>query len=178
MKNPRSRRYPPITPELRAQLMAVVPSGCNGEDMRPCQVTLVDGRVVDRVYVMEQGMYITWWGVWPEDDRGKQSLPIDQVTRIEESPSRLPVAIANTLYEAGESGMGYCIFTLVLRNGHRLPYVTGNAVDFVDLPPGVRPADVVRVLPHVGRKHFTSHRMPPHSQGAAYFWCLYSEAPD
>jgi hypothetical protein len=171
------RRYPPIPSDLREQLMAVPPSGDTSLEYRPCRVTLTDCRVVDRVYVMEQGMYVTWWGVWPDQDHGKSSVPIDAVVRIEESPTRLPVAIANRIYEAGESGMGYCVFTLELRDGRRLPFVTGNAVDFVDLPPGVKPSDIVTVFPHEGRDHFQGRTMAPHTRGAPYAWCLYGDEP-
>jgi len=178
MTSRRGRHYPALSPFLKAQLLSVPPSGGKDVDMYPCQVTLSDGRVVDRVYVMEQERYITWWGVWPEDDKGKSSISIELITRIEDSPTRLPVALANELYDAGESGMGYCIFTLELRDRRRLPYVTGNALDWVDFPPDVTPADVVRVHPGEGREHFTGRHQAPHTQGAPYFWCLYSDPPD
>ncbi len=55
--------------------------------------------------------------------------------------------IANRIDEAGESGMGYCMFHLVLRDGRALPGVTGNAVDFVNLPSG-ETSDVIVDVRH------------------------------
>ena len=115
---------------------------------RPCQVVLHDGRTVDRVYVQEAWTWKGVWGVWPEDDRGKASLSIDDVERIEESPSRIAPRLADRLLEAGESGMGYTKFTLVLRDGRKVNTMTGNAVDFPGLPAGVTASDVVDVIPH------------------------------
>src|SRR5215218_6564247 len=95
------------------------------------------GAVRDFVYVVDAERYIPAWGIWPEDDPAKDSVPVSDVQGIEESPYRLPAELANKLYDAGESGMGYAAFTLVLRDGRRLPYVTGNAVNFPALPAGV-----------------------------------------
>ena len=107
----------------------------------PCSVTLDDRRVLERVYVMEYETYIKVWGVDPEDDRGKESVAIAQIIEIRENPWRLPIALANELYGAGESGMGYLLFTVEFSNGFVQPYVTGNAVDFIVPPPGLRAAD-------------------------------------
>ena len=47
--------------------------------------------------------------------------------------------------------MGYEIFTMELRSGQTLVFVTGNVVDFPDLPEGVTTADILDVHPHEGR---------------------------
>jgi len=128
---------------------------------------LIDGRVLDRVYV--QGAY-TWkasWGVWPEDDRGKAAISIDEVASISDSPARLPAALASRLLEAGESGMGYTKFTLVLRGGRRINAMTGNAVDFPALPPGVSATEIVEVVPHVH-----DGEPAPASPEPSYVWWL------
>jgi hypothetical protein len=164
---------PEIPRHLLEELLRVQPSKDRGLEYRPCRARLRSGEVYDRVYVVEAGAYIRYWGVWPWEDRGKRALSITEVAHIEESPVRLPARLANTLYKAGESGMGYCLFTIVLRDGRRLPYATGNAVDFLDLPPDVRPEMVTRVLPHVGREHFQGRTPAPHTTGAPYYWCLY-----
>jgi hypothetical protein len=132
-------------------------------------VTLGDGRVVDRVYVQEAWTWKGTWGMWPEDYRVKVSISIDDVVRIEESPSRIAPDLANRLLEAGESAMGGTIFTLVLRDGHRINASTGNAVDFPGLPDGVAAGDVVDVIPHE-HAGTTDVAMadPP------YWWCLYT----
>ena len=109
--------------------------------------------------------------VWPEDDPGKKSIDIRDVADIKDSPSRLPVQFARKLYEAGESGMGYTVFTVSFSDGSHQAYVTGNAIDFIEYPDGQTPATVVDVLPHVGRAD------PNQRNGPDYFWCLYSDRP-
>jgi hypothetical protein len=98
-------------------------------------------------------------------------LDIRDLAAIEDSPVRLPARFANEIYAAHESGMGYFIFTLVLKNGRRLPFLTGNAVDFPDWPEGVSSGEVVGVEPHVGRDELSSMGAPTRS--AEYLWCLY-----
>jgi hypothetical protein len=162
-----------IRPDLLAQLEAVTRSIDGGLLYRPCRVTLRDGRVIDRVYVQEAWAWKGTWGVWPEDDRGKASISIDDVVRIEESPSRIAPDLDNRLLGAGESGMGYARFTLVLRDGRRVNAVTGGAVDFPGLPDGIDAGDVVDVIPH---EHAGSSDVamadPP------YWWCLYALPTD
>jgi hypothetical protein len=118
--------------------------------------------------VLEQP-YIKHWGAFPEDDSGKQSVQIEDVSEIEESPSRLPAKIANKIYEAGESGMGYCVFTLVFSDDSTQAYITGNAVDFVPLPTSKVTEDIEDVLPHEGRQAENQMR------GLRYYWCIYSD---
>jgi hypothetical protein len=83
-------------------------------EYRPCQVTLKNGETFDNVYVQEEQSYLKAWGVMPDADRGKKYLLIEDVIEIKESPYRLRPRLANKLYEAGESGMGYCLYKLVL----------------------------------------------------------------
>lgn len=166
--------YGSLSAVLREQLLSVEPSVDGALKYRPCQITFRDGRLLDRVYVQEAGSYARVWGVWPENDNGKRSVHIEDVARIEESPTRLPVYLANKLYAAGESGMGYCLFTLDLEDERQFVCLTGNAVDFVELPPDVRPAVIRDVLPHVGRDHVLQGN---YLEGAPCYWCLYSERP-
>ena len=166
----RSHAKPPmIRPDLLEQVQAVPPSGAGDLLYRPCQVTLIDGRVLDRVYVQEAYTWKQRWGVWPEDDRGKDAISIEEVSSISESPSRLPATLATRLLEAGESGMGYTKFTLVLRDGRRINAITGDAVDFVALAPGVSVAEIVEVVPHVH-----DGEPAPSSLEPPYWWCLYT----
>ena len=97
------------------------------------------------------------------------SISIDDVVRIEESPSRIAPDLANRLLEAGESAMGGTRFTLVLGDGQRINASTGNAVDFPGLPDGVAAGDVVDVIPHehVGALDVAMADPP-------YWWCLYT----
>jgi hypothetical protein len=166
----RSHAKPPmIRPELLDQVLAVPPSGAGDLLYRPCQVTLIDGRVLDRVYVQEAYTWKQRWGVWPEDDSGKDTISIEDVASISNSPSRLPAALATRLLEAGETGMGYTKFTLVLRGGRRINAFTGDAVDFAALPDGVSVAEIVEVVPHVHDGEPAARSLEP-----PYWWCLYT----
>jgi hypothetical protein len=157
---------------LYKQLLQVVPTGDSGIEYRPCLVTLKDGRKVDCVYVVLEQPYIKQWGVFPENDSHKQSVQIEDVSEIKESLSRLPPVIANKIYKAGESGMGYCVFTIVFSDGSLQAYVTGNAVDFVPLPAHKVAKDIVDVHPHEGRQ--AENQM----NGLGYYWCLYSDVEE
>ncbi len=170
----RASRFPQLDTNLLAALSEIEPSRLYDQLLYPCQVVLRDNRRVDRVYVAEAKAYIKHWGVWPEDDRGKRSIPVNDVISLSESPSRLPAVLANKLYVAGESSMGGCIFTVVLNDGRRLVCTTGNAVDFLDFPPDVAPSMVVDVLPHERQRSPGGSAMKATIVGAPYYWCLYS----
>jgi len=114
-------------------------------------------------------MYIECWGIYPEDDRHKQSILIDDVADIQESPMRLPVQFANQVYKAGESAMGAHVFTVLFADGSKQAYGSGSAVDFLPFPDGKSAKDIVGVMPHEGRGD-------PSAMGClAWCWCLYSE---
>jgi hypothetical protein len=162
-------RYSKISADLRAELSRIPAVGDFGLEYPPCDVRLKDGRRVSRVYVVPEDPYIKIWGVWPEDDKGKLSVLIDDVVEIRESADRLPASMAAKLYAAGESGMGYCVFTVLFNDGACLPFASGGAVDFIEYPPGKGPANVVDVIPHEGRDEPDLRRAPE------FHWCLYSE---
>jgi len=166
-------RYPKLPPHLAEQLRRVTPSVDRGITYYPCCVRLNDGTKLDRVYVVAEIPFIKIWGVYPDQDRGKAEVLVSNIASVEDSPTRLPAAFANQLYRAGESGMGYSLFTAIFKSSDSSvqssqAYVTGGAVDFIDYPEGKGPKDVVRVLPHVGRESNYMH-------GPKYYWCLYSE---
>ena len=100
----------------------------------PCMVHLTNGEQHDCVYVVDAKSYIRIWGVWPDEDCGKRALAIQDVAQIHLSPSRLPVQFARQMYAVGESGMGYCIFTLQFADGTRQTYCTGNLLIFQNFP--------------------------------------------
>ena len=164
-------QYPAIPDELKAQLNRITPSHDRGITYFPCAVTLDDGRELERVYVVEHEPYIRIWGVTPEQDSGKKSISIERVVAIRESAFRLPPKLATTLYAAGESGMGYCIFTVKFSDGSRQAYVTGNAVDFITPPSGLTASAAKKVYPHKGREASLQ-------QGPDYYLCLYQGADD
>lgn len=160
-------KIPRIADNLFRQLTAVEPSRDGSLEYRPCRVRLTDSQVIDRVYVVHAEQYIDLWGIWPEFDQDNQSVSIEDVEIIEESPVRIPARLASKMYAAGESTMGGCFFTLVLSDGRRLRCETRNAVDFVALPPNIQPDMIVDLLPHKGR--YASR----HISGADFYWCLY-----
>jgi len=160
----------PISHQLLIQLRRIEPSYDGARNIYPCQVKLRSGETIDYVYLYEANHYIETWGVWPDEDPGKKNLPIEDVLLIEESPSRISTKVANKIYAGGESGMGYVAFTLILKDGGRIPYVTGNLVDFPHLPEGVSPEMVVDVIPQERSKEWLENRH--------YYFCIYSEAGD
>jgi hypothetical protein len=164
----KTTRYSALPESLKTQLAVIEPSRCGRLDYYPCQLLLRTRVTMDRVYVAAETPYISVWGIYPEQDREKFSIRIEDVASLAASPSRLPPQFANQLYQAGESGMGYQIFTLAFSDGTEQAYVTGNAVDFIEYPEGKGPSDVVGVLPHLGRD-----RNPRPSP--KFHWCLYSD---
>jgi hypothetical protein len=66
------RKYPPLSPTLRAQLEHVPPTTDGTMEYRPCKLTLKDGTQQDFVYVVDAAKYIRTWSVWPDQDKGKQ----------------------------------------------------------------------------------------------------------
>jgi len=158
-------RYPKLPEHLKQALRQIEPSRAQLISYYPCIITMQSGRVLDRVYFQEELTYFKVWGVYPEEDSGKSWIKIDEVASVAESPSRLPAALATELYDAGETGMGGHEFTVEFSDGRKEFFVGGNAVDFIEYPPGKSLKDVVDVR-QKGRG--TPQRRPP------YFWCLYS----
>jgi len=130
---------------------------------------LSDGSKKDRTYIVCAEEYIKVWGIWPEEDKHKKSILIDYVIEIQESDFRLPPQIAQKIYDGGESGMGYYIFTLIFNDGSKQAYITGGAVDFIPLPIGMVMNDIADVDLHVGRDD------PMRMRSLDYYWCLYSK---
>jgi hypothetical protein len=154
--------------KLRDDLSAITPSTSGDLTYWPCAARMKDGAVLVCVYVVPEGPYIRQWGVYPQQDRGKRQISIADVEALTDSPTRLPARFANKLYEAGESGMGYTIFTVVFGDGSSQAYDAGNAIDFVRYPEGKGQSDVVDVLPHEGRNAERVHC-------PEYYWCLFAE---
>lgn len=166
-----------INASLLEKLFQVQPSRDGILEYRPCQITLRDGGKLDRVYLVEEEPYIKVWGGYPQNDPGKLSILLEQVIDLCESPYRLPAKLANKMYQVGESGMGYCVFTLIMKNGKKFPFVTGNAVDFPELPPEYSYSDILDLLPHVGREQLCDTQKhwinAPYTASAKYCWCLF-----
>jgi hypothetical protein len=122
----------PHIPKLLGKLrddLSSLPSSSDGDlTYWPCAARMNDGTVLVCVYVVPEGPYIRHWGIYPQQDRGKSYLSLSDVDTLAESPRRLPAQFANKLYESGESGMGYTIFTVVFADGSRQACGTGGAL--------------------------------------------------
>jgi hypothetical protein len=162
-------RYSSLPNHIREALAAIEPSRDGDLLYYPCRAVLGTGEVFENVYVVSEEPYFKYWGVYPENDRAKHWIRVEDVKHIENSDDRLPAQFANELYENGESGMGYTIFTVVFADGEKQACVTGNAVDFIHYPAGKTANDVVAVIPHEGRRDDSLVK------GPRYYWCLYSE---
>jgi hypothetical protein len=162
-----------ISRSLWRQLKRVRPSHDGSLELRPCRALLKEGRWVDRVYLVEEEAYLRHWQVHPEEDASRRALALEAIEEVAESPTRLPVRVADRLYRAGESGKGYAVFTLLLSNGRRLPYHTGHAVDFPQWPDDVTPDLVEDALPHEVPEEFRRRTPGPQEASAPHLWCLY-----
>jgi len=155
---------PKLTPNIASQLADIEPSIHHGVKYYPCSATLKDGTRLDCVYLVAQYDYLKLWGLYPH-----RETALENIVSVESSSFRLPWKAANKLYDAGESGMGYMIFTVKFSDGSTHAYQSGNAVDFIFYPAGKSVADVAEVEPHVGRDD-NPLRNP------AFSVCLYCDA--
>jgi hypothetical protein len=169
--SPGKRSYPSLTAPLQTQLDRIPFTTDYGKKYYPCLVTLTDGRKQDFVYIADADEYIDSWGVWPDHDSDMREIRAEDVRKIQESPSRLPPSIAQRLYEAGESGMGYEAFQLSYGDGSRSYHFTQGAVDFVRLPNGKRGEDIVDVHPHKRPRKCAPGKCAI-TGSHEYFWCL------
>jgi hypothetical protein len=162
-----ARRFPVIPATIAVALERISPSSDKDVLYYPCSVRMKDGIEFPHVYFVEARSWLFAWAPMPDRDLGENHLDVQQVAEVRECSDRLPPAFANRLYEAGESGMGYTIFTLCFSDGTRAAYSSGNALDFVVYPEGKSAADVVGVLPHEGREDPNLRLAPVHR------WCIF-----
>lgn len=148
------------SPEITAALLAIEPSHSNAEILRPCTLVLRDGTTVLRALASEdaRGFHTDWW------------IHPSQVAGVLPCPLRMPAKLATKLYAAGESGMGYELFTMELRSGESLVFVTSNIVDFPKLPEGVTTEDIIDVHPHKGRERTQKEG---YQTGADFKWLYF-----
>jgi hypothetical protein len=85
--------------QLNQSLQQIQPSRDAHIVYYPCRVTLPSGLTADDVYVQDEISHIKAWGVYPEEDRGKSLIKIEEVQSLTESPSRLPALFATELYK-------------------------------------------------------------------------------
>ena len=138
--------------DLWRQLSVIPSSTACGQRQYPCGARLKDGTIIDRVLFLEEahGLYNRSW------------VPLESIAEVWDSPLRMPVHLAQKLYAAGESGMGYLIYRAITNTGQEFVNLTGSIVDFPGLPEGVMGTDIVDVYPHEGRDPKTSPERIPH----------------
>jgi len=155
-----------ITSEQLKQLVSIAPSRNYDVNYYPCQVEMKSGLVHENAYIVDYDLFVkTWLGrTPPNEENNPMYISIDAVTSIKNSPNRLPAHLANKLYDAGETGMGYSAFKIMYDNGTSLNVVTGNAVDFVPSAVGLTPNNIIDVLPHQRSKDFV--------EGPEFVFCL------
>lgn len=167
----RTLRPHPLRHNVARSLDAIEPSVDGQIRYYPCSVTLDDGAVYPRTILIEAQSFARHWGVWPWGDK---CLAAENICSLSATPYRLPAVYANVLYVAGESGMGYCSFSVTFSDGRKLYYVTGNSVDFPAWPNDVDLHQIRSVQPH---DHYPKHRsrMPTANESSADFkWCPYT----
>ena len=140
-------RFSLLPRHIHDALQAIEPTHDSDLTYFPCSATLTSGDVLDTVDFMPKRPTMKLWeGYWQTDD-AKRLIQVEDVAEVRDSPTRIPARFANELYQQGESGMGYTIFTVVFSDGARQACVTGTGVDFIQYPPGKGPLDVTAVLP-------------------------------
>ncbi len=167
--NPKPMEYAELSLAQKEQLRLITPSKDDGVTYFPCSVNLKDSSHLECVYIVNAQEFILYWGAWPEDDPGKKSIKIEEVDTIQESRSTIPAKFADKIYDAGESGMGYTIFTALFSDGTKKAYAAGNAVDFIEYPAGKTQDDIIDVFPHEGREEIDTDRV------VDFYWCLYGK---
>ncbi len=150
------------SPEFISWVEAIEPSVKaynNYEQLRPCQLILKDGRIIPRAICVEDHRGFVTDG-WIHPDSVEQILP---------SLERMPARLATKLYHAGESGMGYQLFTMKMKDGSSHIFVTSNVVEFPDFANGYGTNDVDDVYPHHGREQTKLG----YQQERSFEWCFY-----
>ncbi|HYA18010.1 MAG TPA: hypothetical protein VEF06_11120 [Bryobacteraceae bacterium] len=113
------------TAELQQHLNSIEPGITqSGVKLFPCAAGLKDGRVLERLCIVSGDGYrcLTGKPYDPAERRGWNVEP-SEIEQITASPHRLPANHASQIYAAGESGMGYYIFTVVFRPFRHRYYV-------------------------------------------------------
>jgi hypothetical protein len=152
--------------DLRRQLGSIELSvDFDGFIVAPCSVRLADGRHLDCVYAMTAQESLKGGLISRLEMSGLGRINADDVAAIAASPRRIPRSFATTLRSAGESGMGYWVFTAVFSWWRRKEYVQ-SFLDFLEYPAGMGPANLRSVLPNKGSRNLAAvSRLELH-------WCV------
>jgi hypothetical protein len=109
----------------------------------PCSIELTDGRAFELALAWENRRF---------GDAGDWINP-QCIARVSACRKRMPAPFARQIHDAGESGMGYHIYVVLLRDGTSFVHTASNLViDLVNLPAGYSSEDIVGVQAHEGRE--------------------------
>lgn len=134
----------------------------------PCGVELKEGKMTDCVCFVDKKIFYEVWGDAP---KGRLFIDISDVKDIFESKYCLSRELAQKIYDARETGMGYYRFIAIMKDGERFTYTTGGLVDFLEPPEGYSIKDIIDVIPHKGdRKNYYKEK--------DYYWCLVDDLQD
>jgi hypothetical protein len=146
------RHYPRLPEVLREQLGHLEPTvRGDGNCYWPVQATLHDGRIIDRVCVMDAQAYMaSFQRPWPELLRDTETVSALDIAAFGRCPCRLPRAMVNKLLRSAEFRAGASAYTLTLRNGDSWSVLAlEDPFDFTCLPEGLCCADIVSARPMV-----------------------------
>lgn len=130
-----------VASEAFLNALAAIESGVWGT---PCAVELGDGQILDVSLAWENKRF---------GDAGEWVNPRN-IVKVSDCLKRMPARFAHLIHDAGESGMGYHVYTVDLKDGSSFVHIAENlAIDLVDLPSGYMPKDIIAVRPHMGRDH-------------------------
>ena len=150
------------TSEILRKLKGEKTSKDFGLSYYPFSVMTNSGKKLDCVCFVNRDIFYEVWGDAP---KGRLFIDLKDVRDIFDSEYRLRVDLAQKIYDAGETGMGYFRFIAVMKDGKKFTYLTGGLVDFLEPPPGYSIKDIVDVIPHKGdRKNYYKDK--------DYYWCL------
>ena len=114
------------------------------EHTYPCSVEQNDTTRWPRVLFAERKDYDQWYhGTYAMN---VPFLDVETVMSVGPSPSKTPVAIEKRMYRHGETRMGGFVVTFVLRDGTQFVHAGGDFCEFVSVPEGYLPDDIVDVV--------------------------------
>jgi hypothetical protein len=139
------------------------PTSSSGMFYYPCGVIIRTGLRNDHVLFVNKDDFLKYAG-WTL--KKEFTITPEEVIDIYESPFRLPVALAQEIYDRGETGMGFYRFWIIMNDDKQYLYVTGDAVDLIDLPDGYTNKDIKDIGASTRSKDGFIYRHKP------YHWCL------
>jgi len=141
----------------------------------PCSTELNDGRTLECVYFGDKKDYVKHWG---NTTSGRFFVDLSEVKAISECKYCISSKLAKKIYDSGESGMGYYKFRIVMKDGKIFPYLTGDAVEYLELPEGYTIEDIVDVKPFYQSPRegkcmdYTDYWKKGYYGSKRYYWCL------